>query len=44
LGFKMEQLTNLGTKEILNLCGDIYDHEARLFNKYKSMLKSIAGR
>ena len=44
LGYKMEQLTNLGTKEILNLCGDIYDHEAVLFKKYKGMLKSIAGR
>jgi hypothetical protein len=44
LGYKMEQLVNLGTKEIRNLCGDIYDHEAVLFKKYKDMLKSIAGR
>jgi radical SAM superfamily enzyme YgiQ (UPF0313 family) len=43
-GFKLEQLVNLKTKDIIELCGDLYENETLLFEKYKKMLLSIAGR
>ena len=44
MGLDMNICANKTGSEIYNLMGDFYDHEERLFEQYKSILKTKAGR
>jgi len=43
-GVDFNDTVNKKREEIFEKLGDIYDHQARLFNKYKELLKLQAGR
>ena len=45
MGLTFDEIVNKGARESrAKLGGDLYVHEARLFNLYKEKLKSVAGR
>ena len=44
IGIDFDKIVNRSYEEIWNLTGDLYDHEQRLFDLYKSKLKKHAGR
>jgi hypothetical protein len=44
IGIDFNDTVNKTSEEIFEKTGDVYDHEARLFNKYKELLKLQAGR
>lgn len=43
-GMDFDKTVNKSIREIYELFGDLYDHETRLFETYKSKLKLYAGR
>jgi len=43
-GFEFDKIVNKSSAEIFDQTGDLYDHEQRLFNDYKELLKTHAGR
>jgi radical SAM superfamily enzyme YgiQ (UPF0313 family) len=44
IGADMLQCVNKNSSYVYNLIGDFYDHEERLFEQYKQILKSKEGR
>ena len=44
LGLDFDNIVNKSFNEIFDQAGDLYDHEERLFDHYKELLKSQAGR